>query len=80
MKQIYLNTRRGHRRLAIVDPNSREADMPFQLNLGGERKISLVANGEIYNHKELYEKLRTQHGWADQVRGLPSQLSRAFSS
>lgn len=46
----------GHTRLAIVDPNNRRADMPFQLEFGS-KKIKLAANGEIYNHEKVYETL-----------------------
>jgi asparagine synthase (glutamine-hydrolysing) len=57
----------GHQRLAIVDPNSHAADMPFLLTFGNgtpqERKIKLAANGEIYNHKFLYADLVANHGW-----------------
>lgn len=52
----------GHQRLAIVDPKSRSADMPFLLHLNG-KNYKLVANGEIYNHLALYDELVTQHGW-----------------
>ena len=51
----------GHRRLAIVDPRP-EADQPFERTLAG-RKINVVANGEIYNHKMVYERLKADHGW-----------------
>lgn len=50
----------GHTRLAIVDPNNRKADMPFQLDFkvdGKNKKIKLAANGEIYNHEKLYADL-----------------------
>lgn len=62
----------GHQRLAIVDPNSRTADMPFLLdfttaastnNTNGSTNIKLAANGEIYNHDQLYQTLVDQHGW-----------------
>ena len=52
----------GHQRLAIVDPDSHAADMPFLLEFGGER-YRLVANGEIYNHNSVYDELVTNHGW-----------------
>ena len=54
----------GHQRLAIVDPDSHSADMPFVLTLKGE-KYRLAANGEIYNHNILYEELVTKHGWTE---------------
>jgi len=61
----------GHQRLAIVDPNSREADMPFRFNFhssgqnmsGDSKVVNLAANGEIYNHKALYDDLVNNHGW-----------------
>jgi asparagine synthase (glutamine-hydrolysing) len=54
----------GHQRLAIVDPTSRSADMPFLLSLAGSA-YKLVANGEIYNHEALYNELCTEHGWTE---------------
>lgn len=54
----------GHQRLAIVDPKSRSADMPFLLHLNG-KNYKLVANGEIYNHLALYDELVKQHGWTE---------------
>ena len=59
----------GHQRLAIVDPNSRTADMPFLLEFntaGQTQKLKLAANGEIYNHKELYDTLVQKHGWTQE--------------
>jgi asparagine synthetase B (glutamine-hydrolysing) len=56
----------GHTRLAIVDPNNRKADMPFQLDFevdGKTKKIKLAANGEIYNHEEVYADLVKNDGW-----------------
>lgn len=52
----------GHQRLAIVDPDSHAADMPFLLDFGGD-KYRLVANGEIYNHEAVYNELVSKHGW-----------------
>ena len=52
----------GHQRLAIVDPNSHSADMPFLLQFDDD-KYRMVANGEIYNHESIYAKLK-QNGWA----------------
>lgn len=57
----------GHQRLAIVDPDSRSADMPFQLQFGNAH-YRLVANGEIYNHASLYQELREKHGWTHERR------------
>jgi asparagine synthase (glutamine-hydrolysing) len=59
----------GHQRLAIVDPNSRAADMPFLLEFNTPMetiKLKLVANGEIYNHEQLYNTLVEKHGWTQQ--------------
>ena len=59
----------GHQRLAIVDPDSHAADMPFLLTFGKgtplEKKTKLAANGEIYNHKILYADLVANHGWTE---------------
>jgi asparagine synthase (glutamine-hydrolysing) len=60
----------GHTRLAIVDP-SPIADMPFNLTLktgtatadGGDKIVHLAANGEIYNHKDVYKNMVEQDGW-----------------
>lgn len=48
----------GHTRLAIVAPEERAADQPFRVE-----DMSMVANGEIYNHKDLYDRLRKEHNW-----------------
>jgi len=56
----------GHTRLAIVDPNNRKADMPFQLDFevdGKMKKIKLAANGEIYNHEQVYSDLVENDSW-----------------
>jgi len=58
----------GHTRLAIVDPSNRFADMPFNLKFrtgaeGSEKIIHLAANGEIYNHEELYKSMVDKDGW-----------------
>jgi len=56
----------GHTRLAIVDPNNRKADMPFQLDFEVEnqtKRIKLAANGEIYNHEKVYADLVENDGW-----------------
>lgn len=56
----------GHTRLAIVDPNNRKADMPFQLDFevdGKLKKIKLAANGEIYNHEQVYADLVSNDNW-----------------
>ena len=59
----------GHQRLAIVDPDSHAADMPFKLSFGegpNKRNIKLAANGEIYNHKTLYNEIVEKHGWKEE--------------
>lgn len=58
----------GHTRLAIVDPNNRFADMPFELEFASKRKkVKLAANGEIYNHEAVYADLVSEddggEGW-----------------
>ena len=56
----------GHTRLAIVDPDNRQADMPFSLDYTdteSNTKIHLVANGEIYNHRDVYRQLETEASW-----------------
>lgn len=56
----------GHTRLAIVDPNNRKADMPFQLDFevdGQTKVIKLAANGEIYNHEQVYADMVEQDKW-----------------
>ena len=56
----------GHTRLAIVDPNNRKADMPFQLDFevkGETKTVKLAANGEIYNHEKVYSDLVQKDGW-----------------
>ena len=50
----------GHTRLAINDP-SHAGDQPFQIVHQG-KTYHLVANGEIYNHNDIYEKM-LQEGW-----------------
>lgn len=45
-------------RLAITDPANREADMPFRTRCGS---VSLVFNGEIYNHRQLRGELSTEY-------------------
>lgn len=59
----------GHQRLSIVDPDNHAADMPFLLSFGqgSEKKnVKLAANGEIYNHKILYDDIVNNHGWTEQ--------------
>jgi asparagine synthase (glutamine-hydrolysing) len=53
----------GHTRLAIVDPSNRAADMPFQLQFSHDTVHHLAANGEIYNHDELYQEMVNTQGW-----------------
>jgi asparagine synthase (glutamine-hydrolysing) len=59
----------GHTRLAIIDPNNRNADMPFQLTFGA-KNIKLAANGEIYNHEALYKELVEEDGWEHERASL----------
>lgn len=64
----------GHRRLAIVAPESRKADQPFVLELphpkgsakSGTRRIALAANGEVYNHLDIYDRLKEECEWDTQ--------------
>jgi asparagine synthase (glutamine-hydrolysing) len=49
----------GHTRLAIVDPTNHDADMPFALKLSNGSTLHWVANGEIYNHNDLYKQYGT---------------------
>ncbi|KAL3945609.1 MAG: hypothetical protein SGBAC_000264, partial [Bacillariaceae sp.] len=56
----------GHTRLAIVDPSNRSADMPFNLSFKtkkGDKIIHLAANGEIYNHNQVYKDLVAKEAW-----------------
>lgn len=68
----------GHTRLAIVDPNNRKADMPFQLDFkvdGQTKKIKLAANGEIYNHERIYADLVQNDGWDhDRISGSDCEV------
>ena len=55
----------GHTRLSIMDP-SHAGDQPFQLTFptAGGSTYHLAANGEIYNHESVYEKL-AEDGWTE---------------
>ena len=68
----------GHTRLAIVDPNNRKADMPFQLDFevdGKMKKIKLAANGEIYNHEKVYADLVENDAWNhDRISGSDCEV------
>jgi|AntRauTorckE5430_2_1112549.scaffolds.fasta_scaffold00422_7 asparagine synthetase B (glutamine-hydrolysing) len=68
----------GHTRLAIVDPNNRKADMPFQLDFevdGTMKKVKLAANGEIYNHEKVYADLVENDGWThDRISGSDCEV------
>jgi asparagine synthase (glutamine-hydrolysing) len=44
----------GHRRLAIIDPENREADQPFSDPSG---RYTIAYNGELFNFRELRERL-----------------------
>ena len=67
----------GHTRLAIVDPDSRTADMPFNLSFqtgGGDKIVHLAANGEIYNHNHVYKDL-VKDGWQhDRISGSDCEV------
>jgi len=70
----------GHTRLAIVDPSNRSADMPFNLKFrtgaeGSEKVIHLAANGEIYNHQDVYKKMVDTDGWDhDRISGSDCEV------
>ncbi len=68
----------GHTRLAIVDPNNRNADMPFELDFeveGKTKKIKLAANGEIYNHEKVYSDMVENDGWDhDRISGSDCEV------
>jgi asparagine synthase (glutamine-hydrolysing) len=65
--EIHDQFRLGHTRLAIVDP-SHAGDQPFQIVKQDQRqKLHWAANGEIYNHETIYEKL-VQEGWDPSTR------------
>ena len=51
----------GHQRLAIVDPDS-HAVMPFLL-----KNLKLAADGEIYNHNSLFDKIVSNHGCTESI-------------
>jgi len=46
----------GHRRLSIMDPEA--GDQPLYTE---DRRVAIVANGEIYNFPQLLERLRPDH-------------------
>lgn len=59
--------RMGHTRLAIVDP-THAGDQPFSLSFdvkGSKKKYHLVANGEIYNHEQVYAEI-VKDGWKEE--------------
>lgn len=68
----------GHTRLAIVDPSNRRADMPFNLSFGtdgGDKIIHLAANGEIYNHNDVYEDMVAKDDWKhDRISGSDCEV------
>ncbi len=47
-----------HERLSVIDPAT--GKQPLHDMITGR---VLIANGEIYNHKELHQKLREKHDW-----------------
>lgn len=76
----------GHTRLAIVDPSNRFADMPFNLKFrtgteGSEKIIHLAANGEIYNHEDIYKKMVADDNWEhDKISGSDCEvIAHAFA-
>jgi asparagine synthase (glutamine-hydrolysing) len=76
----------GHTRLAIVDPSNRSADMPFNLKFrtgseGSEKIVHLAANGEIYNHEEIYKNMVSSDGWNhDRISGSDCEvIAHAFA-
>jgi len=81
VQRVYL----GHRRLSIID--IKQGGQPM---LSGDNKISLVFNGEIYNHKELRDELTNKghqfrthhsdtevliHGYEEWGEQLPRKLN-----
>lgn len=76
----------GHTRLAIVDPSNRSAEMPFNLKFrtgaeGSEKIVHLAANGEIYNHEEIYKNMVSSDGWNhDRISGSDCEvIAHAFA-
>ena len=67
----------GHTRLAIVDPNNRFADQPFQLDFtvdGVKKNVKVAANGEIYNHEKIYSDMKGD-GWDhDRISGSDCEV------
>ncbi len=53
------HARLGHRRLAIVDLSP----LGHQPMLSRDHRYVVVFNGEIYNHRELRQRLGTRDGW-----------------
>jgi asparagine synthase (glutamine-hydrolysing) len=49
-----LHTVLGHNRLAITDPRSTAAEQPM---VACEERVSIVFNGEVFNHRELRTEL-----------------------
>jgi asparagine synthase (glutamine-hydrolysing) len=68
----------GHTRLAIVDPTNRSADMPFNLTFktqGSDKIVHLAANGEIYNHNEVYKSMVENDCWDhDRISGSDCEV------
>ena len=48
----------AHERLAIVDPTSGKQPL-----FSEDKKLVLAANGEIYNHEQVYKNLVENDGW-----------------
>mmetsp|Transcript_33802 Transcript_33802/g.54416 ORF Transcript_33802/g.54416 Transcript_33802/m.54416 type:complete len:615 (-) Transcript_33802:169-2013(-) len=59
----------GHTRLAIVAPEEKAADQPFVIPVAEKKEnLALVANGEIYNHENLFHSLVDKHGISKDTR------------
>jgi len=60
----------GHTRLAIVAPDETSANQPFSLGTTPScvADVSMVANGEIYAHKAIFDTLVAEHGYPFDAR------------
>ena len=60
----------GHTRLAIVAPNETSANQPFSLGTTPScvADVSMVANGEVYAHKAIFDTLVAEHGYPADAR------------